>query len=78
MGILAANKIVDGRSQGVFGFDAYHYFTETLRIAGQLAMSSGKGDHTAILPFFSVQVMTRAFFMFTWDIPIWANALATT
>jgi len=47
VGILAANKMTNGRSQGTVGLDTALYFTKTVKFTGQLAVSygaAGKAD----------------------------------
>jgi len=41
IGFLAANRLIEGKSQGTAGFDTSLYFTDTLKFTGQLAMSYG-------------------------------------
>ncbi len=41
IGFLAANRLVEGKSQGTAGFDTSLYFSDTLKFTGQLAMSYG-------------------------------------
>lgn len=46
LGILAANKMINGRSQGTVGLDTALYFTKTFRFTGQLAVSYGDAGRT--------------------------------
>jgi hypothetical protein len=46
IGFLAANKLVDGLSQGSLGFDTALYFSDTFSFTGQLAASYGDGEPT--------------------------------
>lgn len=41
IGLLMANKVVDGKIYGSTGLDLVHYFTDKFRLTGQLAMSYG-------------------------------------
>jgi len=51
VGILAANKMIDGKNWGTLGLDTALYFTKTFRVTGQLAMSYGD-DNKRDLAFF--------------------------
>jgi len=44
VGVLAANKLIDGKNYGTLGLDTALYFTKTFRVTGQLAMSYGEGN----------------------------------
>ncbi|MBN1223546.1 MAG: carbohydrate binding family 9 domain-containing protein [Candidatus Aminicenantes bacterium] len=44
LGILAANKAVNGINRGTLGLDTALYFSNTFRVTGQVAMSYGKGN----------------------------------
>jgi hypothetical protein len=48
IGILAANKMVNGRSQGSVGLDTALYFTKTFKFTGQLAISYGDAGKTDV------------------------------
>jgi hypothetical protein len=52
IGVLAANKHVQGRNQGTFGLDTSLYFTDTFSFTGQLATgyrSGSKSDYAFFL-----------------------------
>lgn len=44
LGFMAANRRINGMNQGTFGLDSSHYFTEAIKVTGQLAMSYRGGD----------------------------------
>ncbi|UCE42759.1 MAG: carbohydrate binding family 9 domain-containing protein [Candidatus Aminicenantes bacterium] len=47
-GILAANKMKNGRNQGTAGLDTALYFTKTFKFTGQLAVSYGDAGRTDV------------------------------
>jgi len=51
VGFLAANRVIDGKSQGTLGLDGTLYFTETAGFTGQLAMSYGDGSRNDLALF---------------------------
>jgi hypothetical protein len=48
LGILAANKMINGRNQGTVGLDTALYFTKTFNFTGQLAVSYGDAGKTDV------------------------------
>ncbi len=44
VGLLAANKLVNGKNQGTVGLDTSLFFTKTFKFTGQLALSYGDGN----------------------------------
>lgn len=42
IGLLAANKLVNGKNQGTTGFDTSLYFSDTFKFTGQFALSYGE------------------------------------
>jgi len=46
LGVLAANKMINGRNRGTVGLDTALYFTETFKFTGQLSLSYGDAGKT--------------------------------
>ncbi len=51
LGILASNKLVNGRNQGTVGVDTSLYFTKTFKFTGQVAVSYGDAGKTDLALF---------------------------
>ncbi len=48
IGLLAANKLVDGKNQGTVGLDTSLYFSDTFQFTGQFALSYGEHNKDTI------------------------------
>ena len=61
IGLLAANKLVDGKFQGTAGIDTSLYFSDTFQFTGQFALSYGDYDNSNIAFFLRPSYDTATF-----------------
>jgi len=61
IGLLAANKLVDGKNQGTVGLDTSLYFSDTFQFTGQFALSYGEHNKDTIAFFLRPSYDTATF-----------------
>jgi hypothetical protein len=61
IGLLLANKLTKGKSQGTMGLDLIHYFSERFNLTGQFALSYRAGKKSDSAFYVSPSYNTRTF-----------------